>query len=196
VTETSLIRDPDFGIKAAAIASVGSAVAIVVRAPEATTAERLAATDRVRALARPAEAAVFAHGDPAVARAALAQGLQLRRSDLAPEQARRVFPRGWIGVSIHQETEARDAIAEGADYLLAGPVFETETHPGRPAHGLEWLGRISALGRPVIAIGGITADRVGPVMGAGAWGVAAIRSLWYDPDPARAADRIARAVQS
>ena len=58
----------------------------------------------------------------------------------------------------------------------------------RPLHVryLEWLGRISTLGRPVIAIGGITADRVGSVVAAGAWGVAAIRSLWYDPDPARA----------
>jgi thiamine-phosphate pyrophosphorylase len=192
VTDGGLIRDPDFGIKAAAILSVGPAVAIVVRAPDATTEERLAATDRVRALARPAEAATFAHGDPAVARAAEAQGVQLRRQDLDPALARRVFPDGWIGVSVHDEAEAELAIAGGADYLVAGSVYPSATHPGSAPLGLERLGRIAALGRPVVAIGGITPERIRPALEAGAFGVAAIRSLWHDPDPARAADRMAR----
>ena len=192
VTDTALVRDPDFGIKAAAILSIGPAVAIVVRAPEATTEERLAATDRVRALARPAEAATFAHGDPAVARAAEAQGVQLRRTDLEPELARRVFSVGWIGVSVHDESEAEAAIALGADYLVVGSVYQSASHPGGAPLGLERLGRIAALGRPVVAIGGITADRVRPVLDAGAFAVAAIRSLWHEADPARAADRMAR----
>src|SRR5262249_24705044 len=67
--DLSIARDPDFGIKAAAILSVGSAVAIVARAPEASAPERLQLIDRVRALARPAEAATIAHADPALAKA-------------------------------------------------------------------------------------------------------------------------------
>ena len=45
----------------------------------------------------------------------------------------------------------------------------------------------AALGRPVIAIGGIDAARAGEVRAAGAYGVAAITALWRAPDPAAAA---------
>jgi thiamine-phosphate pyrophosphorylase len=194
VTDAAIAHDPDFGIKAAAILSVGPAVAIVARAPEASAKERLRLTDRVRALARPAEAATIAHGDPALAEAADAQGVQLRPGDLDPRAARSVFARGWIGVSVHDLREASAAVADGADYLVAGNVYETATHPGRPARGLPWLREIVALGTPVVAIGGIGPDQVAPVLETGAWGVAAIRSLWHDGDPAKAADRMARAV--
>ena len=78
--------------------------------------------------------------------------------------------------------EARAAIAEGADYLLLGAIFETATHPGQPGLGLDTLRSIVALGVPVIAIGGITPERAQSVKDAGAWGVAAMRSLWHVPD--------------
>jgi len=194
VTDVTIARDPDFGIKAAAILSVGPAVAIVARAPEATAPERLQLTDRVRALARPSEAATIAHGDPALAKVADAQGVQLRPGDLDPRSARAVLDRGWIGVSVHDLGEASAAIADGADYLVAGNVYDTATHPGRPGRGLPWLREIVALGTPVVAIGGIGPEQVPPVLETGAWGVAAIRSLWHDADPARAADRMVRAI--
>ena len=38
----------------------------------------------------------------------------------------------------------------------------------------------------MIAIGGVTPERAGDVRAAGAWGVAAIRSIWGASDPARA----------
>ena len=186
VTDDSICRREDFGIRAAAIAAGGAAVGIVVRAPEAPAAERLRLTDRVTALARPPEAAVIAHGDAAVARAAGASGVQLRRSDLAPADARRVLGSGWIGVAVHQPDEARAALAEGVDFLVAGNVYDTPSHPGRPGRGPDWLARIARLGVPVVAIGGITAARIPELLAAGAWGVAAISALWHAADPARA----------
>lgn len=184
VTDTAIVRREDFPVRAAAIASGGAAVAIVVRMPGEPAALQLATMDRVRALARPAEAAVFGHGDPAAARLAAAAGVQLRRSDLAPADARRVLPEGWIGVSIHQADEAREARGEGADYIVAGNVYATTSHPDRPPRGLDWLGGIAAQGGKVIAIGGISLERVAEVRDAGAWGVAAVSALWDAADPA------------
>ena len=93
---------------------------------------------------------------------------------------------GWIGVSVHSVAEAGQAAEEGADYLMAGNVFETASHPGRPAQGVGLVREVARLGLPVIAIGGLTPGNVAAVRDAGAYGVAAIRALWQVEDPATA----------
>jgi thiamine-phosphate diphosphorylase len=192
VTNDAVCRSADFGVRAAAVAALGPAAALVVRAPGSTTAQHAAFAERVSALAKPPEAAVVVHARPDLACAIGAQGVQLRRTDLAPADARRVLRRGWVGVSVHSRQEAEEAIAEGADYLVAGNVFATTSHPERPARGLPWLTEICRLGAPVIAIGGITPARAAEVKAAGAWGVAVISAVWDGPDPAAATLGLAR----
>ena len=187
VTTDAICGSSDFGARAAAIADAGPATGLLVRAPAATAAQHTGFAEQVVALARPREAQVFIHGRPDLGRAVGAQGIQLRRSDLPASEARRVLHRGWIGVSVHGLEEAHSALAEGADFLLAGNLFETASHPERPARGLAWLGELCALPCPVIAIGGITPARVAEVRRAGAWGVAAISALWNAEQPALAA---------
>ena len=68
-----------------------------------------------------------------------------------------------------------------------GNIFETRSHPGRPAAGLDLIREAASLGRPVIAIGGIDPARAARARDAGAYGVAAISALWYAPDSAAAA---------
>jgi thiamine-phosphate pyrophosphorylase len=187
VTDAGVLAASDFGVRAAAIAAAGSAVALHARDRAAGGAALARATARLLALARPAEAAVFVSGRPDVAAALGAQGVQLAAEDLAPADARRILPAGWIGRSVHTEAEAAVAVDEGADYLLVGSVYPTASHPGHPAAGLGLVRATAALGRPVIAIGGIDAARAGDVRDAGAWGVAAIAALWRAPDPAAAA---------
>lgn len=186
VTTDAVCRAADFGVRAAAIASAGPAVALLVRAPQSNAAQLSAFAERATALARPPGAAVIVHGRPDLARGVGAAGVQLRREDLAPADARRVLGPGWIGVSVHTPDDARAAVAEGADYLIAGNVFATSSHPDRPARGLEWLSTLAGLGAPVFAIGGVTPERVQDVIAAGAWGIAAISSLWDAPDSAAA----------
>src|SRR6185312_12864703 len=85
-----------------------------------------------------------------------------------------------IGVSTHSLDEARAAHVAGADFVVFGPVFETESKRGYgQPQGLEKLRAVTrALGEfPVVAIGGITLDNVGECFDAGARGVAAIRLL-------------------
>ncbi|HEV2290669.1 MAG TPA: thiamine phosphate synthase [Gemmatimonadales bacterium] len=191
ITDAAVLALPDLGARAAAILSLGPAVALHVRDRAATTADLAAAAARFEALARPPKAAVFINARADVAQALGAQGLQLGEHDIAITEARRIFPRGWIGRSVHSLADAEQAVADEADYLLVGSVFDTLTHPGRASAGVELVRRVAALGRPVIAIGGITVERAAEVRAAGAWGVAAIRALWHAADPAAAARALA-----
>ena len=126
-----------------------------------------------------------------VALAVGAAGVQLGQGSLAPEDARRLDAGWWIGTSVHDLREAAAAHAGGADYLLVGPVFPTATHPDRAPLGLARLKEIVGLGLPVIAIGGVTPERIPELMaGAAIHGVAAIRALWHAADPADAARRM------
>jgi thiamine-phosphate diphosphorylase len=177
---------PEFGILAAAIAAAGSSVALHARTGGASGALLSAGALRLIALARPPEASVFVSGRPDIAAAVGAHGIQLRSDDLSPADARRLLPRGWIGRSVHSKEEAAVAVAEGADFLVVGNIYETPSHPGRPAAGPGLVTEAAGLGRPVIAIGGITPDRAAEVKAAGAYGVAAIRGLWRAADPAAA----------
>jgi thiamine-phosphate pyrophosphorylase len=184
-TDHTILSAPDFGIRAAAIAAAGPAVALHAR-DRGGPGERLAAsTLRLVALARPPEAAVFVSGRPDIAAATGAHGVQLGAGDLTPADARRVLRHGWIGCSVHTPDEARAAVDEGADFLVVGSIYETPSHPGLAA-GTGLLREAATLGRPVIAIGGITPARAPELKAAGAYGVAAIRALWQADDPAAA----------
>jgi thiamine-phosphate diphosphorylase len=187
VTDAAVLALDDLGVRAAALASAGSAIALHVRDRAASGRALSAAAHRLAALARPAEAAVFVNGRPDLAAAIGGHGVQLAADDLPPADARRLLPHGWIGRSVHSRREAEAARSEGADYLLVGNVFETPSHPGRAPTGLALVRDCAALGLPVIAIGGMTPARAAEARDAGAWGVAAIRALWLAPDPARAA---------
>ncbi|HET7042462.1 MAG TPA: thiamine phosphate synthase, partial [Gemmatimonadales bacterium] len=174
---------PDLGRKAAAIAALGSGAAIHLRDRTATTAHLAELGRRLAALVTPPEAALIVTARADLARALGAAGVQLGAFDLGVSDARTVLGKGWIGRSVHSVEEGRTAVDEGADYLVAGNVFDTPTHPGRPGAGLALVEGCAALGRPVIAIGGVTAERAGSCRAAGAWGVAAIRALWDTDDP-------------
>lgn len=187
ITDDAVLADADVGIKAAAIAAAGPAVALHVRGKATTAALLTKAAARFVSLAGPPEAAVILNGRPDIARGVGAHGVHLGNGDLSVTDARTVLGPGWIGRSVHGLDEAQAAVDEGADYLLLGAIYETASHPGRKPLGLGPLEAVARLGPPVIAIGGITVERVAEVRAAGAWGVAAIRALWATKDPYAAA---------
>jgi len=187
ITDDAVLADADVGIRAAAIAAVGPAAALHVRGRNSSAAFLAKCATRFMALASPAEAAVIINARPDVARAVGAHGVQLGVGDLSTADARIVLGAGWIGRSVHDVAGARAAITEGADYLLFGSVFDTDSHPGKAGQGLELLAEVVALGTPVIAIGGVTPERAQSVKDTGAWGVAAIRALWHTSDAYAAA---------
>ena len=88
-----------------------------------------------------------------------ADGVHLGLSDGPIAAARRAMPpEGIVGATTHSIAEARRA--RGADYLSCGPVFSTPAKPRLGARGLAYWKAAVALGRPVFAIGGITAERL------------------------------------
>ena len=161
VTDAAVIAAPDFGVRAAAIAAAGSAVALHARDRTAGGAmlARLAHPAR-SPLARPPEAAVFVNGRPDVAARRGRPGRPARRPATSPPaDARRVFGPGWIGRSVHGVAEAEPPWPEGADFLLVGSVYPTASTRAARRRGSTSCARAAALGRPVIAIGGIDAGR-------------------------------------
>jgi len=133
--------------------------------------------------ARLAGAALFVNDRPDVARLAGAYGVHLGQSDLPPRDARKVLAEGqWVGVSTHSLPQAEQAVADDADYLAIGPVFETvtKTNPD-PVVGLEGVAGAAMIargsGRPLVAIGGIRIDSAPKVIAAGADSVAVISDL-------------------
>jgi len=187
ITDAAVVTDPEFGIRAAAIASSGPAVALHARGRALSGAALTALAVRLLSHAESPQAAVLVNGRPDIARAVGAHGVQLAAEDIAASEARVVLGTGWIGCSVHDLEQAERAVGEGADFLMVGNIFETPTHPGRPGAGIELVERTAALGLPVIAIGGVTAGRAHQVREAGAYGVAAITALWHQEDSATAA---------
>jgi thiamine-phosphate diphosphorylase len=113
-----------------------------------------------------------------VAWAARAHGVHLRADSFSGARARAAAPAPFlVGRSVHSVAEAVAATRDGGlDYLIFGTVFDTVSKPGRPAAGLPALEAVArATPLPVLAIGGITRERVGDVVAAGGTGVAAIR---------------------
>ncbi len=88
-------------------------------------------------------------------------------------------PGKLIGVSTHDPAQALAAGRGGADYLGFGPLFGTSTKAtGYSARGLDQLREVRALvSLPIVAIGGITAERAPAVLAAGADAVAMISEL-------------------
>jgi thiamine-phosphate pyrophosphorylase len=88
-----------------------------------------------------------------------------------------------VGVSCHSLGSALAAARAGADYVYFSPIFYTPSKANYgPPQGLEALERVAkAVGIPVVAIGGITAENAIDCLRAGASGVAAIRLFQEDP---------------
>lgn len=129
--------------------------------------------------------ALFVVNDrPDVALALGADGVHLGQNDLPVDVARRIVgPDVLIGLSTHDEAQLATAPPE-ADYVCAGPVYETPTKAGRPATGLE-LVRVAAgiERRPWFAIGGIDRDTLPAIMEAGARRAVVVRAVTAAPDP-------------
>ncbi len=98
-----------------------------------------------------------------------------------------VRPEEPFGVSCHDGAAIRRAARSGARYALLSPLFPTPTHPAAPALGCDVFAEIvqsSAL--PVIALGGLTPERVSSALEAGASGVAVLSGIMESADPAAA----------
>lgn len=191
VTDRRLLAGASLAGWAAQLASLGvDALLVRERDLDDRALDELLRETR-RALPPPVR--LLAHRRVDLACLAGADGVHLPADGLPVGKVRSVAPEGFlVGRSTHTAEEVAAARDEDADYVLFGPIFESPSKAGILApRGLAELARVSALGVPVVAIGGID-ERTAPlVLASGAAGVAAIRAF---ADPA-AARRLIAATQ-
>ncbi len=187
VTDDRVVAEAGIVRRAAAMADVaGSELAVHLRTRTLGGAALLGLARELRSVLQARGTWLVVNDRADVARAVGAQAVVSGRGGLAVADIRRVAPSAAVGRSIHNRAEAQAAAADGADFLIAGHVYDTPTHAAAPPRGLTVVREAAAAGRPTIAIGGITVGRVAEVLRAGAHGVAAIRALWDAQDPGAA----------
>ncbi|HET9846701.1 MAG TPA: thiamine phosphate synthase [Nitrospira sp.] len=124
-------------------------------------------------------------------------GVHLRNNSLPVSVARRLLsPLRLLGASAHSVAEAVEAEANGADYVVLGPVFDTPSkRQFGPPLGLPTVEEAArAVGVPIFAIGGVTAGRAREVRRAGAFGVAVITAILSADDVEAATTALLEAV--
>jgi thiamine-phosphate pyrophosphorylase len=197
VTDDRVIAGGDVAARARALAAAaGPDLAVHVRSRALSGRAFLALAMEVRAAIAEHGAWLVVNGRADIARLAGARAIISGTGAMTTADVRRVAPELPVGRSVHDETEARAAAAAGADFLVAGAVHETASHPSRTPGGELLLRTVAALDLPVVAIGGITPERARAARAAGAYGIAAIRALWDAPDPGAAAAAFVAALGS
>lgn len=163
----------------------GGARLLQLRQKQGSGSAFLLLAGRVVARARTAGAVVIVNDRPDIARLSGAAGVHVGQDDLEVADVRRLLGiAALVGVSTHDEAQIDAALSTSADYVAVGPVFGTTTkETGYAARGLDLLRYAAGRGKPVVAIGGVTLERVHTVLGAGASAVAVISDLLTGGDP-------------
>ncbi len=183
-------------VEAARAAQVGGATALQLRDKSANPGDLLTCT---RLLVTSLSIPVWVNDRADVAWAAGCAGIHTGADDIPAGRLRRIAgPEFRIGVSVGSAAEARAVMDAAPDYWSVGPVNATPTKPdaGVPlgVGGFEKFARLAPPGLPVIAIGGVTAGDVGPLVAAGAAGVAVSSAVFHAPDVERATRALRRAI--
>lgn len=179
----------------AAAALDGGAGVVQLRVKDRPAGEVLELARRLVALAR-GRALVMVNDRADLAVLAGADGVHVGEEDLPVAAAREVAgPDLLVGRSTRTLEAARRALDEGADHVGFGPIFATATKAiAEPPRGLAMLAEVAArLPAPVVAIGGIGLEEIGPVAGAGAAAAAVIGALFDHADPKARAEALAAA---
>jgi thiamine-phosphate pyrophosphorylase len=133
-----------------------------------------------------------------------ADGVHVGQDDAPPALARRILgPDRIVGLSTHAPAEATAGVLEPVDYLAAGPVVHTATHPDRVPTGVGYIAdatrateRRAPEGRPLplFITGGVTPSAIPGLWAAGARRFVVVRYLTEAPDPRAAAQELRRAI--
>lgn len=170
-------------------ALAGGAAVIQLRLKHTDDGEALALARWAVERARRAGALLVVNDRFDLADLAGADGVHLGLDDVPPE---RIPPpireRLLIGLSTHTLEQVDASRDRPVDHIAFGPVFETRSkQSAHGARGLDALREaVRRAGRPVVAIGGITAEGIGDVARAGASAAAVISAIAAADDPAAA----------
>ena len=178
-------------------AVIGHAALLQYRNKAASPALRKEQALALTRLCRSAGVPLIINDDPGLAHACGAEGVHLGEDDGGITQARALLGEAAIiGASCYDDIgRAARMAAAGADYLAFGAFFPSTSKATPRRASPELLHEARALGRPLVAIGGITADNAPALVAAGADLVAVIGSVFDAPDPAAAALALRQAFE-
>lgn len=135
---------------------------------------------QIRSITRSHDARLFINDRIDVAIAVGADGVHLRETSLPVAEARQILPEDMlIGKSVRSIEQAMNAENDGADFIVFGTIFETQSKPGlKKTAGTESIIALTQrTSLPVFAVGGITPHRTRMCIEAGAHGVAVISAI-------------------
>lgn len=168
----------------------GGATAVQLREKDLSDREQVELALKLREITRRYNALFLVNDRVDIALLAGADGVHVGQDDIPVPLARKLLGSGKIiGVSVDNVAEARQAEADGADYVGLGPFFPTasKADAGEPVT-LDTLRAVrQAIKIPVVAIGGIKAENARAIVAAGANGVAVISAVVGAPDVKQAA---------
>ena len=170
----------------------GGAAIVQLREKGLDREQFLAEAKDFAALCRRKGAVSIINDDAEIALESGADGVHVGQSDLAADRARALLgPDKIVGVSAHSPEEAIAAQAAGADYLGVGAAFATGTKADAKPVSRETIQAVAAaVGIPVVAIGGITADNILELQGLGLSGAAVVSAIFGQSDAKAAAQRL------
>ncbi len=191
-----ILTRPAVGHVAAAEIAVRRGVRMLqLREKNLPDGELLRIAREVRAVTRGTQTRFLVDDRPDIAVLCGADGVHVGQSDLPVAEVRRIVGEGMIvGLSTHSVAQATAAqSAKGVDYIGFGPVYPTPTKAvPDPVVGTALLKEVLGFSRlPVVAIGGLFPENIGPVIGAGARNPCLVRYFMEPPDPAEVERRIA-----
>lgn len=165
---------------------IGGAQIVQLRNKTGTREEVLEQAKALRILTRKYNVPFIINDYPDIVMETDADGVHLGQEDMPIAEARRLLgPERIIGISTHNLNQALAAERDGADYIGVGPVFPTDTKPGRAAVTTSYVTEAARqVSIPFVAIGGITLDNVDLVLAAGARRICAVSAIVGSDNPA------------
>jgi len=175
----------------------GKEICVQLREKELPDAELLRRAKIVAGRCRGAGAVSIINDRPDIALLADADGVHLGQTDLPCAEARKILGLSRIvGVSTGAMEEARQAVADGATYVAAGPMFCTTTkHKPRiagPAYAAELVRELSV---PIVAIGGIKPENLAALTALGLRTIAVCAAVIGESDPQAACEQFLAALR-
>lgn len=198
ITDDVVLQTPGFLETARSIiARYGGEVALHLRGHGLTGSEIFRLADLLAPEASKMGTALLINDRVDLALATGASGVQLGRRSLPLAAARQLLgAERWIGRSAHELEEIAQAENDGADYIVYGTIFPSNTHPGEATVGVEGVRSAArAATRPLIAIGGMNPGRVREIRAAGAYGVAVLGGVWHADRPKSAVNAFLRELK-
>ena len=181
ITDRSLMR-PAFS-EALSSAVLGGARLLQLREKNLSQSGVLRLAQTSQAICEQSRARLLINSDYEITRKIGAFGTHLRESQSVHEARKVLEPKYSVGQSVHSLDAAFHAARAGADYLVFGSIFPTESHPESTPLGLDALREFTRqVSIPVFAVGGICIHNARDCLDAGAYGVAVVRAVWDAPN--------------